>query len=659
MAKQFPVFLICYFFAIHCSFAQSDTVRTHDLQEVSIQAKGQSPAYVSTSVQQQLTAGRLEKLNALQVSDAVKHFSGVQVKDYGGVGGLKTVSLRSLGANYTAVAYDGISVSDNQTGQIDLGRFSLDNVECISLTIGESDLILQPARNQALGGVINMITQSFDSKNDGKRHLKASLKTGSFGLFNSALLLHQPFNPVFQLNATGEYLTTKGNYPFMQMYGRTDSVSKEKRLNSDVETLKLETNLSGKFKNGGKLLWKAYALLSNRGAPGSAIYYNPYSGERAEDRNFFTQIHYEQALNQKIDFQANAKVNFAGLDYLNLQPSLHNRYYQREYYLNTGWRYKLSEYGSVAWVNDGVRGTMYSVFSNPKREINASRTTWLSAFSGKYERQRWTITGSLLYQRAVESLHTDRHHLSPYIGFSIQPLTRLPLRLRLFYKNTYRLPTFGDMYFSPAPNLDLKAENAHQSNAGLTWTGSFGDWIPNLTLSADVYHNRIENKIVAMPRGSMVVWSVLNYGEASVNGLDVNVSLRLAPVRNIAAVIQGNYTCQDVRDKTDGSACYNQHLPYTPRHTGSGLLGLEMPWFDFNYNLIYSGLRYSNQTRQRAALLKSYTEQGLSLTKAFLFKSYTLRFSAECRNLWNTQYEVVKDYPMPGRSFYLGIKFIY
>ena len=27
----------------------------------------------------------------MQVSDAVKHFSGVTVKDYGGIGGLKTV----------------------------------------------------------------------------------------------------------------------------------------------------------------------------------------------------------------------------------------------------------------------------------------------------------------------------------------------------------------------------------------------------------------------------------------------------------------------------------------------------------------------------------------------------------------------------------------
>ena len=80
----------------------------------------------------------LKSLNVLQVSDAVKHFAGVTVKDYGGIGGLKTVSLRSLGAEHTAVGYDGITISDCQTGQIDIGRFSLDNVNRLSLSNGQS-----------------------------------------------------------------------------------------------------------------------------------------------------------------------------------------------------------------------------------------------------------------------------------------------------------------------------------------------------------------------------------------------------------------------------------------------------------------------------------------------------------------------------------------
>ena len=45
------------------------------------------------------------------------------MKDYGGLGGLKTISIRNLGAAHTAVSYDGIAVSNSQAGQIDIGRF--------------------------------------------------------------------------------------------------------------------------------------------------------------------------------------------------------------------------------------------------------------------------------------------------------------------------------------------------------------------------------------------------------------------------------------------------------------------------------------------------------------------------------------------------------
>lgn len=78
----------------------------------------------SASPLQVFNKDELKNLQALQVSDAVKHFAGVTVKDYGGIGGLKTVSIRSLGAQHTAVSYDGITVSDCQTGQVDIGRFS-------------------------------------------------------------------------------------------------------------------------------------------------------------------------------------------------------------------------------------------------------------------------------------------------------------------------------------------------------------------------------------------------------------------------------------------------------------------------------------------------------------------------------------------------------
>ena len=46
---------------------------------------------------QKLSGEQLKNLSSFSVADAIRYFSGVQIKDYGGIGGLKTVNVRSMG----------------------------------------------------------------------------------------------------------------------------------------------------------------------------------------------------------------------------------------------------------------------------------------------------------------------------------------------------------------------------------------------------------------------------------------------------------------------------------------------------------------------------------------------------------------------------------
>ena len=94
----------------------------------------------------------LQRLSALSVADALRYFSGIQLKDYGGVGGIKTVNIRSMGTHHLGIFYDGIELGNAQNGQIDLGQFSLDNVEEISLFNGQKSAIFQPATDFANAG---------------------------------------------------------------------------------------------------------------------------------------------------------------------------------------------------------------------------------------------------------------------------------------------------------------------------------------------------------------------------------------------------------------------------------------------------------------------------------------------------------------------------
>ena len=108
--------------------------RQFNIEEVTVTAQVKEKDVI---IPQTLSGTELKKLNALSVADAIRYFSGVQIKDYGGVGGLKTVNIRSMGTNHMGVYYNGIQLGNAQNGQIDLGKYSLENIEEIQLYNGQ------------------------------------------------------------------------------------------------------------------------------------------------------------------------------------------------------------------------------------------------------------------------------------------------------------------------------------------------------------------------------------------------------------------------------------------------------------------------------------------------------------------------------------------
>lgn len=179
---------------------------------------------------------------AVQVSDMLKLSSGVAIEDYGGVDGMKTVSVRGFDSPHTTVCYDGIVVSDCQTGQIDLSKFSLQNSGNVELVTGSDNSIFVPARSAASASTITLNTQvpphpvfSPFQRSDLPFNVDFRFTGGSFGLINPAIvnenriLCHRE-NPYSYISSSLNinYLQSKGDYPFLHYYGsHVDSTSAE------------------------------------------------------------------------------------------------------------------------------------------------------------------------------------------------------------------------------------------------------------------------------------------------------------------------------------------------------------------------------------------------------------------------------------------------
>lgn len=637
---------------------QKDTADTKQLDEVEVTAK--NAVKPSSTPIQEFKQYRLKELNALQVSDAVKHFSGVIVKDYGGIGGLKTVSVRSLGAAHTAVAIDGIAMGNAQNGQIDIGRFSLDNVDVISLTNGQDDQIFQSARQVSAASVLN-IKSTFPEFDNKIVKGRVSFKGGSFGLLNPAAIVAIKMSNKVAMTLSGEYLFANGRYPYVLEYGSEgDSSSVELRQNTDVENIRAELALYGKDSvQDGNV--KAYFFQSKRGLPGATIFYNTanFSSQRITDRDIFVQGHYRRQLMPKLAFQLNAKYQYSFTHYLDpvYLGSLgkeENFYHQQEGYLSAGLLYNVLSSLSFSLNTDGIISTLDADLQNFAYPI---RYQWLTALSGKYVNDWVIASATALFTVVDEEVRSGTaskgyFRVNPFVSATFKPFRKINLRFRVFYKNIFRLPTFNDLYYGRVGNINLKPESTNQYNVGITYKAYLADFLPKVELSCDVYHNSVRDKIVAYPTKNIYTWTMLNYGKVSINGIDFTGEVSLKPHSKVMILLGASYTYNRALNVTDpNSSDYKHQIPYTPRISGSGRASLQTPWFDINYSLIWSGHRYAVNQNYAENRVEGFFDHSISASHDFLIKQHVLGINLECLNLTNKNYAVVRYFPMPGRSW--------
>lgn len=655
-------------------YSQTDTLSPVYLKEVNVQTDKRALPVVSSTPLQVLNHEELEQMPLFRLSDALSLLSGLVVKDYGGIGGMKTVSVRGLGAQQTMVAYNQMALTDCQTGQIDLGKFSLKNIESITLNSGQPDHIFLPARLFSAASLVMIKTRTprFPSKQP--IHLFADFTLGSFGLYNPSILLEwnikkkkAPGDWGLTSSLSIEHLSSKGNYPYTVMYGKnaTDSTSVEKRENSDTETMTATFHLQAEIGEKQELDFTFYHYHSARGLPGAVILYNPYSSERLWDENAFAQLHYENRFTKQLSYQVNAKFNYAYTryldpDYSNRAGELDNRYIQREYYLSNVLMYKMKRHFSISFANDLIYNNMSANLQDFARPV---RFTCLNVLAGNFKSKYFDASANLLHHYMYNSTRLDKsggntNKLTPTVSFLVKPLGKNNFGIRAFYKQQFRMPTFNDLYYRFVGNVNLLPENTYQMNVGLTYDQKFHRKKVALSTTGDVYYNIVKDKIVAFPGQNLFVWSMMNYGLVNVLGVDVNAHISYTINALFALKLSGNYSYQSAIDKTDPSGkSYGQQIPYTPEHSGSMGCGFSAKWFDLVYSALVTGERYTLGQSTSENRLDPYFDHNIALSGRFEIKAIVLGFKAEMLNLSNKQYEVISGYPMPGRNYRVKLSF--
>lgn len=632
--------------------AQPDSVVNRSVPTVDVSAQFEHQAAMPI---QSVTATRIERLGVQNIADVLRHFAAVNIKDYGGIGGLKTVSVRNIGAAHTTVCYDGMVVSNCQAGPVDVGRFNLTNINELTIAVGQPNSLLQPAK--AFASAATLYIESLDNSMDKPKTIAATTKVGSFGLCEANLFAACGVGGKTKLSGVANFMRADGNYPFR--FENLSQVTTQKRHNSDIVSVNAELNLHIADSSLIKSNTKAYFFYSERGLPGSVVLYNNAANERLWDKNFFVQTDNKIQINNILTCRAQAKYNYAWNKYRDInvkyiggkQVDLNT---QKEFYLST----TLLLNTRLLLISMACDAAYNTLISNMKNNPQPRRTSLVSALNLRLPLPHLTTTATLVATHVAEQVEngvkpTNKDRLSPAFAINMHYGS---VALRFMCKGTFRVPTFNELYYTTIGNTYLRPERASEFNFGSSIKVVNSNNL-SINLRTDFYQNFVKDKIVAVP--TTYVWKMHNCGKVDIKGAECVLSVAAQLANKLTLDAEACYTYQKAIDITDSKTKYYRHqIPYAPKHSGSWSMSVLANDVTIGYSAIAAGKQYVAKQNIKQNLLNRYVEHTASLSYDYKVCGNVLKIKFDVVNFTNCQYEIIKYYPMPRRSWKLTLNVI-
>ncbi len=596
---------------------------------------------------QELSGPQLQALSSTSIADALKYFAGVQIKDYGGLGGLKTVNVRSLGAQHVGVFIDGIRITNAQNGTVDLGKYSLSTLESVSLYNANRLDFCQSASEYASGATVYMRTRRPE-----RDSVTLLAGWGSFHTWRgraTAEFSRKGWSGFID----AEHLDSRGDYPFRYKSEYEDTTGR--RSNSDIRFTRAEGAL---FKGGFSS--HIYAYVSERGCPGGIVrrLSDKYTNIGREwDTDIFAQAAYrlEASTRHVLDFKA--KYSFEYLRYNTDYPDnqntarADNRYRLHDAYAAVSYAFRPWR---ILSLNVGYDARMSWLDADLKRFSPVRRLDQKGVVAASLDWRDFRAAASLLYQHYRD--HTafktgaarplSRFTPSVTLGWSFRGFS-----LRAWYKNIFRVPTLNDLYYTQAGNRNLKPERTRQWDVGAEYNLASGLWAASV--QTDLYLNYIDNRIVCLPVRGTYTWSMMNYGKTFCRGLNATLSGDFSPADWRFSLLCSLTWQKDLnRTDPDDEYTYDRPICYSPTISCGVTAVAAWRMLSLTVSNLHVGRRMWSYA-DPDDILDPYDNVDIKLSAtAFGFTA-----SLEVNDLFDVQYEHIPRYPMPGRSLRLSLSY--
>ena|GEM_PF-611310 len=607
----------------------------------------------------------IEKLVPFDLGHLLQNTAGVSMRDYGGLGGMKTLSIRGLGGEHTKLSVNGQVVTNAQNGQTDYGLVQLDNVESVNISLGLANNTLLPVSAQVMGSNIEITT--FENSFSTHQHqIRASSTIGSYGQKEIYGGYKNSGNKYF-ISLSGKHREANGNYDYRLPFG-DQSITGTRRNNELEESYiafgaGLKTVIDTVQQRYHFVKLNAQWNTSRKQLPGAVILYNDNSDESLSHSNYRIGLDYTM-LHKKLKARIfgglhQHELNYYDPTYFNQAGYIDNTYINLNTQVGASLKYHITKRFSFHTGTDAE----ITQLTSSRPDIGVPRRIFSTTMFGlNYQLKHIEASARLFHQYFEDNnrlvLHSNRvQRWNPQIQLATSESFSKHFSLFGWAKRTMRAPSFNEMYYSQIGNISLIPEDTWQFNLGAILNKRIGSTQINFKING--YYNEVANKIIAVPTQNLFIWSIANIGAVEVKGADFETQIFHEFSSTTQFQWRGNVTFQEVVDVSDEtSPTYRHQLIYTPKWTSSNTFSLYFKEFAFHQTTYFVGERFSLNQNIPANQLDPFLLLDLSLAYTFsLKKDHVIHLQGGIRNISNSSYAYIRNFVMPERNYYIKLSY--
>ncbi len=580
----------------------------------------------------------LSNIPLRQIDHALVFTPGLTIQNYGGLGGLKTVSMRGGNASQSVVALDGVVINMAQTGMVDISTIPISLVKNIQVQRGGGSALYG---GNAMNGVVNIESGDIDTN-----ALRGNIGIGSFQeLFAQSALYYR--SNVGDIMVSADYTASQGNYPFMFNEFGKDII--QKRENGDF----LNSSVALRYRLDNypfRLTSLSWLRRSDRGVPGAVLQGSTeQTAARLKENDIFSSLTFTDTLSKNIITEAGFSLRHNTTHYQDPFALIRGPDGIDELYTAQ----EVHAFSSLGIVTSSLlqqyrfnysffdlQGTMIENIEGSYVKRSAFSAAARYQYSAEFWGSQWEI------QSALRGDYYSDVRFSPsgLLSFSWKKFEILNARSSVSYD--FRPPNFNELYYFNFGTRNLKPELSSTYSFGI-----FGYLGRNLSYEIDGFIANIQDKIIAIPTGP-ASWSARNIAEVFNSGVELSLKSELF---DKSLFVHYAYSLQNPRDMTQGQRSI---LPYIPQEILSLFLLYNNSFICIGTTAQYYSHRFSLGGNQKESFLPSYAIISAFITINIPFSETLVpQCKISCENIGDKNYVIIKNYPMPGRMFRVDMSF--